>query len=78
MNFGRFVSFPIFLIALAIGIFFVYISSSPEKNIYVYPTPENLDKFLWKDATGTCYGWEAKEVKKPEDSSKIKRIPVQN
>jgi len=78
MKLGRFISVPVFLITLAIGIFLVYLSAPSQKNIYVYPTPENVDKFLWQDGAGTCFGWEAVQVKKPTDSNKIKTIPVQN
>lgn len=75
---GRFVSIPVFIVTLAIGIFFVYLTSPNQKNIYVYPTPENINQFLWKDSTGTCFGWESIQVNKPSDSKKIKTIPVQN
>jgi len=78
MNINRFISLPIFLIALAIGTFLVYISAPTDKNIYVYPTPENLDKFVWQDGSGTCFGWEKTEVNKPTNLKNIKTIPVQN
>ena len=69
MNLSKFISFPVFLLSLAIGLFLVYLSS---------PTPENIDKFIWQDGAGNCYGWEAKEVKKPNDIKNIKTIPIQN
>ena len=78
MNLSKFISFPVFLLSLAIGLFVVYLSSPDTKNIYVYPTPENIDKFIWQDGAGNCYGWEAKEVKKPNDVKNIKTIPIQN
>ena len=78
MKLTRFISFPIFLMALAAGIFIVYLSSPNQKSVYIYPTPENIDKFLWEDSSGTCFGWKAKEVKKPTNNKDIKSIPVQN
>ena len=38
MNLSKFISFPVFLLSLAIGLFVVYLSSPDTKNIYVYPT----------------------------------------
>ena len=78
MNLSQFISFPVFLISLAIGVFLVYLSAPNVKNIYIYPTPENIDKFIWQDGAGNCYGWEAKEVSKPVNTKKIKTIPIQN
>ena len=78
MNLSKFISFPVFLLSLAIGLFLVYLSSPNTKNIYVYPTPENIDKFIWQDGACNCYGWEAKEVKKPNNIKNIKTIPIQN
>ena len=78
MKLSRFISFPVFLISLAIGVFIVYITSPGKKSVYIYPTPENTDKFLWEDSTGTCFKWDVREVKKPKKNSKIKEIPIQN
>ena len=38
-----------FIISLAIGIFFVYISSPEPQTLIIYPTPDNIDKILYKD-----------------------------
>jgi len=78
MKLHKYISLPIFLSALAIGIFLVYISGPEDRRIYVYPTLENIDQFLWKDGSGTCFGWDAKEVAKPTKVEDIKIIPVQN
>ena len=71
------ISIPVFLISLSIGIFFVYIFGSDRKVIYVYPTPENVNKILYKDKADNCFTLESKQVKCPTDSSKITNIPVQ-
>ena len=38
-----------FFIAFCIGIFVVYISTPEPKVIYKYPTPDNVDKNIYKD-----------------------------
>ena len=74
---GKYINFPVFLLSLAIGILFVYLFQ-PELNvIYVYPTPDNENKILYKDKTDNCFKFNAKEVDCPNDKNKIKNIPIQ-
>jgi hypothetical protein len=73
----EYISLKIFLISLAIGLFFVYAMGPETKKIYVYPTPENVDKILFKDNADNCFMFDIKEVKCPTDESKITKIPVQ-
>ena len=74
---GKYINFPVFLLSLAIGILFVYLFQ-PELNvIYVYPTPDNQNKILYKDKTDNCFKFNAEEVDCPDDKTKIKNIPIQ-
>jgi hypothetical protein len=74
---GKYINFPVFLVSLAIGILFVYLFQ-PELNvIYVYPTPDNQNKILYKDKTENCFKFNAEEVECPDDKTKIKNIPIQ-
>ena len=68
---------PVFLISVAIGIFFVYLSQPSPTMIYVYPTPDNVDKVEYKDKADNCFKFESQEVRCPSDRTKIKSIPVQ-
>ena len=73
----KYISIPVFLISFAVGLFFVYILGPESKTIYIYPTPENVDKILFKDKADNCFGFEEEIVECPKDISKISSIPVQ-
>ena len=45
----KFIDVRIFFISLLVGLFLVYISTPPVETIYIFPTPENVDKFQYKD-----------------------------
>jgi hypothetical protein len=42
--FKRLFNLPAFLVSLALGLLFVYLSDSESNTVFVYPTPYNLDK----------------------------------
>ena len=45
----NYISIPLFIISLAVGLFFVYILGPEEKVIYIYPSPENINKVLFEN-----------------------------
>ena len=71
-------SLPIFIISFILGLIFINLSEKPSKIIYVYPTPDNVHKFEYKDKAENCFEYEATLVNCPSDLKKIKVIPVQN
>jgi hypothetical protein len=73
----EYVSFPVFLISLAIGLFYVYVISPAPHVIVVYPTPDNSKEFQFKDGTNNCFEYDPVEIKCPSDTSFIKEIPIQ-
>ncbi len=74
----RFISFPAFLVSLAVGLVFVYLSAPTHGVIHVYPTPDNADKVLYRDKAGVCFRFDPVDTQCPENSSLIKNIPMQN
>ena len=73
-----YISIPIFLISFTIGLFFIYVLGPEMKTIYIYPTPENVDKILFRDKASNCFQFEEEIVECPKDSSLISSIPIQN
>jgi hypothetical protein len=73
----NYISIPIFLISFAVGLFFIYILGPEMKTIYIYPSPENVDKVLFKDKAENCFVFEEQRVNCPKDDSLISKIPMQ-
>ena len=73
----NYISLPIFLASFAVGIFFIYILGPKMNKIYIYPTPENVHKILFKDKADNCFYFEEEIVECPKDESLISRIPIQ-
>jgi hypothetical protein len=53
---------PIFIIAFAIGILFVYLSAPKQKIIIKYPTPYNAEKIVYRNENDICYKYKIEEV----------------
>jgi len=73
----NYISIPVFLVSFAVGVFFVYILGPEIKTVYIYPTPENVDKVLFKDKAENCFRFEEQLVDCPKDKSLISNIPMQ-
>lgn len=73
----NYISIPVFLISFAVGLFFIYILGPEMKTIYVYPSPENVDKILFKDKAENCFYFEENVVDCPKDDKLISKIPFQ-
>ena len=73
----NYINAPIFFISFVIGLFFVYILGPELKTIYIYPTPDNVDKILFKDKADNCFSFDAQNVECPSDNSLLSSIPMQ-
>lgn len=71
------ISFPIFAVSFIVGLIFVYLLGPETKKIYVYPTPENVDKVLFKDKSNSCFYFDPKIIECPKDENLISKIPIQ-
>ena len=67
-----------FLVSFAVGLFFVYVLGPEMKTIYIYPTPENVDKILFKDKADNCFYFEEQFVECPKNENLISKIPIQD
>ena len=66
-----------FIISLAVGLFFVYITVPDPEIIYVYPTPDNVKDILYKDKADVCHRFISKETVCPARQSMIQKYPIQ-
>jgi hypothetical protein len=73
----NYISIPVFLVSFAIGLFFVYILGPEMKTVFIYPSPENVDKVLFKDKADNCFSFKEEVIDCPKDESLISKIPMQ-
>ena len=73
--FMKYLSIPYFLVSLAVGLLFVYLSSPKPTIIFVYPTPDNVDTIEYKDKADTCFKFNANKVTCTKNAL---TIPIQN
>jgi hypothetical protein len=73
----NYISIQLFLLSFAIGLFLIYILGPEMKTIYIYPSPENVDKVLFKDKADNCFYFDERIVDCPKDESLISKIPIQ-
>lgn len=66
----------IFLIAFAIGMFYVYITKPEPVVIVKHPNPENSNNTIYKDDNDTCYKYKATEVDCPANENMLNSHPI--
>jgi hypothetical protein len=73
----KYINLKIFIISLAVGLFYIYITDEYKPIMVIYPTPENIKEYQYKDKTDNCYTYDLNEVECPEDSTKFQTVKVQ-
>ena len=73
----KYISLPIFIVSLAIGLLIGYILGPEMKVVYLYPTPSHAGKTQYEDNAGNCFVYRANPVSCPANEEDIKKIPVQ-
>ena len=67
----------VFLISLAVGIFYTYLTAPKPKIVIKYPTPFNSKKLTYVDDAGVCYKYRTETVQCPADKNTVRKVPVQ-
>jgi hypothetical protein len=73
----KYIDIKYFLISLAIGLFFVYITFDENRKITVYPSPENADLIQYRDKADQCFEFQETPVQCPDKKEKMFKVPVQ-
>lgn len=74
----QYINFKIFFLSLAIGLFYIYVSEDYKQTIVIYPTPDNLDQYQYKDKSDNCFSYELNEITCPTDDKLYHTIKVQS
>ena len=77
MSILKYIRIPIFIVSLAIGILFVYLTNPDKRKIFVYPSPDNVNNVQYKDSTGACFEFKQTNIKCPENEKDISKVPAQ-
>ena len=74
----KYINFRVFLISLVIGTLFVYLSAPLPNIVYVYPTPDNVNKVEYVDKADNCFKFNAIETECALNKGLVKDIPIQH
>lgn len=68
----KYINLPAFFLSFIVGMIGVWYSDPFKRKVYIYPSPDNIDILQYKDKTGACFVYEEKQVKCPNNATKIK------
>jgi hypothetical protein len=74
---GKYIDIRYFIVSLAIGLFYIYVSDEHKQVIIMYPTPDNKDEYQYKDKTDSCFTYDLNEVSCPNDVNQYHQIKIQ-
>lgn len=58
----KYLNLKYFIISLSVGLLYIYLSEESKQTIYIYPTPDNIDQYQYKDKTDNCFSYDLEEV----------------
>lgn len=64
------------IIGIIIGVIAIFFIKPEKTIVYKYPNPENLEKIIYKDKNGICYGYSSKKVDCDKNQDKLKNFPL--
>ena len=73
----QYISFKIFLSSFLVGLLFLYLMGPQNKKVYVYPSPQTIDKAIFQDKAQQCFLYKQEETECPKNKNDINSIPVQ-
>lgn len=71
------ISLKYFLGSFLVGLLFLYLTGPQTKKVYVYPSPETIEKAIFQDKAKQCFLYQEQVVQCPENKKEISSIPVQ-
>ena len=71
------VSLKVFIMSFLIGLLFLYLMGPQTKKVYVYPSPDTIDKAIFQDKANQCFLYKEETVTCPSTKKEISQIPVQ-
>lgn len=66
-----------FLVALAVGLLYTYMTVPEPQIVIKYPTPFNAGQITYVDQNDVCYKYQIQKERCPADPSKIKHYQLQ-
>lgn len=73
----KYLNLKLFIISLAIGLLYVYLSEEYKKVIFIHPTPDNIDQYQYQDGSDQCFTYDLEKTQCPMDEKKYKEIKIQ-
>ena len=77
MNLFKIINLKFFLLALLIGLVYIYFNDD-RKKIIIYPTSSNFDKIEYKDKIDNCFKYNLKEVNFESISKNVSKNYILN
>jgi len=73
----KYISFKIFVASFLMGLLFLYLMGPQNKKVYVYPSPQTVNKAIFQDKAEQCFLYKEENVDCPSNKKDISMIPVQ-